>query len=453
MNFFDELVIPPSENHVLLLQYMLIISMMLFIPYLGMMLGATFTSTYFNKKGKKEGNKLYIRFAKDVIEKLTITPSAELALGTIPVLSAFFAYAQLLYMAETITVSMLALSVVIFIMSFVFIYKYRNTFKIESVLQTYRKYINKDSINPGDEKVHEAEAFEENILNTNSSSGVIGKYLLLTASYLFAGTTALASSPDKWNHVGNILQVIFSWQTIFNFMLLVSLAGIITGAAIMFYFFKWQGGLKDMDDEYSGYVKKFAGNLTLASGVSFPVMLLLSYVCLPSSAQSPSVFFYMVVILVVTLILCNIVYSMVKNSDTSSASTVFVLVFVLILFNVVKDQATFSNATHLNTLEITKKAEELEQEAKTKTMQSAGIDPQQIFNTKCIACHKFDQKLIGPPYDQTVPKYNGDVQKLAAYLFNPQKIDANYPPMPNQGLKKKEATAMAQWLISRVGKK
>ncbi len=453
MHIFDELVIPPSENHVLLLQYMLIISMMLFIPYLGMMLGATFTSTYFNKKGKKEGNKLYIRFAKDVIEKLTITPSAELALGTIPVLSAFFAYAQLLYMAETITISMLALSVVIFIMSFVFIYKYRNTFKIESVLQTYRKYLNKDSVNPDDEKVHEAEEFEENILNTNSSSGVIGKYLLLTASYLFAGTTALASSPDKWEHVNNILQVIFSWQTIFNFTLLVSLAGIITGAAIMFYFFKWQGGLKDMDDEYSGYVKKFAGNLTLVSGIAFPVMLLLSYVYLPSAAQSPSVFFYMIVILVITLILCNLVYSMVKNSDTHSASITFALVFVLILFNVVKDQAALSNATHFNTIEITKKAEELEQEAKTKTMQSAGIDPQQIYNSKCIACHKFDQKVIGPPYEQTVPKYNGDVQKLAAYIFNPQKIDPNFPPMPNQGLKKKEATAMAQWLISKVGKK
>jgi cytochrome c len=147
------------------------------------------------------------------------------------------------------------------------------------------------------------------------------------------------------------------------------------------------------------------------------------------------------------------VYSMVRTSDTSSAAVIFALVIVLIFFNVIKDQAAFSNATHENTLEITKKAEELEQEAKAKTMQSAGIDPQQIYNTKCIACHKFDQKVIGPPYEQTVPKYNGDVQKLAAYIFNPQKIDPNFPPMPNQGLKKKEATAMAQWLISKVGKK
>ena len=453
MHIFDELVIPPSENHVLLLKYMLIISLMLFIPYICMMLGATFSSTYYSKRGKKEDNPLFIRFAKDVIDKLTITPSAEFALGTIPVLSAFFAYAQLLYMAETITVSMLALSAVLFIISFIFIYRYRTSFKVEGILQSFRKYINPASINPADESIVEIEKYEEYVVNANSTSGLVGKYLLLTASYIFAGTTALASSPDKWAHVGNILQVIFSWQTIFNFLALVSLAGIVTGAAIVFYFFNWQGGLKHMSDDYAAFVKKFAGNLTLISGISFPVMLLLSYLFLPSSAQSPSVFFYMVVVLAVTLVMCNMVYSMVKTSDTSSAAIVFTLVIVLIFFNVIKDQAAFGNATHLNTLEITKKAEELEQEAKTKTMQSAGIDPQQIFNSKCIACHKFDQKVIGPPYNETVAKYNGDVQKLAAYIFNPQKIDPNYPPMPNQGLKKKEATAMAQWLINKVGKK
>jgi cytochrome c len=356
-------------------------------------------------------------------------------------------------MAETITVSMLALSAVIFIISFIFIYRYRTSFKVEAILKSFRKLVNPSYVNPEDENVQEIEKYEDYVENANATSGLVGKYLLLTAAYLFAGTTALASSPNQWEHVGNILQVIFSWQTIFNFLALISLAGIVTGAAIVFYFFKWQGGLKHMTDDYADFVKKFAGNLTLASGISFPLMLLLSYVFLPSAAQSPSVFFYMIVVLIVTLILCNMVYSMVKTSDTSSAAVIFGLVIVLIFFNVIKDQAAFSNANYENTLEITKKASEHEEEAKTKIMQSAGIDPQQIFNQKCIACHKFDQKLVGPPYDQTVPKYNGDVQKLAAYIFNPQKIDPNYPPMPNQGLKKKEATAMAQWLINKVGKK
>ena len=453
MNFFDELVIPPSENHVMLLKYMLTISLLLFTPYISMMLGATFISTHFNKKGKSESNSMYLRFAKDIIEKLTITKSAELALGTIPVLSTFFAYAQLLYTAKTISVGILALSVVLFILSFVFIYKYRSTFKLESVMNAFKSISSKDALNADSENVQEIKEFEERNLSTNSTTGTAGKWLLLAASYLFAGTMALASSPDKWESVGNVLAVIFSFQTFFSFGALVSLSGIISGGAIMFYFFSWDGGLKDMDEKYASLVKNTAGKLALGSGILFPLMLLISYAYLPQVSQSPTVFYYMVIVLIISLIAGNFIYSMFKNSDTGSAKVVFMLVFVLVTFNIIKDQIAFGNAISENTKEITKIAADEEKEAKNKTLQTTGIDAQSIFNQKCSACHKFDQKLVGPPYQQTVPKYNGDVQKLAEFIFNPQKIDPAFPPMPNQGLKKKEATAMAQWLISKVSGK
>ncbi len=454
MNIFDELVIPASPNHIMLLKYMLIISLLLFIPYICMMLGATFISTYYNKKGKKEGNKLYLRFAKDVVEKLTITKSAELALGTIPVLSAFFAYAQLLYTSKTISISIMALAVVLFITAFVFIYRYRSTFKIEGILNTLKGFADKDSADKqGEENVQQIVEFEESVIATKTLSGTIGKYLLLTASYIFAGTMALASSPDKWGSVNNILQIIFSWQSIFSFSALLSLAGMVSGSAIIFYFFSWNGGLKDMDDEYSAFVKNVAGRIAMLSGILFPLMLLISYVYLPAVSQSPSVFYYMVIVLVISLVAGNYIYSMVKNSDTSSATALFVLIFVLMMFNIIKDQMAFGNAIHENTIEINKIAEEHEKEVKNKTMQTTGVDAEAIFKQKCSACHKFDVKVVGPPYDQAVPKYNGDVQKLSEYIFNPQKIDAAYPPMPNQGLKKKEANAMAKWLIDKVGKK
>ncbi len=453
MNFFDELVIPASENHIMLLKYMLTISLLLFIPYISMMLGATFISTHFSKKGKNEGNSLYLRFAKDIIEKLTITKSAELALGTIPVLSTFFAYAQLLYTAKTISVGMLALAVVLFIISFVFIYKYRNTFKLEGIMNAFKSISGKDALKSENDSVAEIKDFEQNISSTNSLSGTVGKWLLLTASYIFAGSMALASSPDKWAHVGNVLQIIFSWQTLFNFGALISLAGIITGGAIMFYFFTWDGGLKNMTEEYAAIVKNTAGKIALGSGILFPLMLMISYAYLPMESQSPTVFYYTVVVLIIFLIAGNYIYAMFKNSDTGSATAVFVLVFLLVFFNVIKDQLAFANAIHENTKEITKIAVEEEKIVKSKTMQSTGIDAEAIFNQKCSACHKFDQKLVGPPYNDVVMKYNGDAQKLAEFIFNPQKIDPAYPPMPNQGLKKKEANAMAQWLINKVTKK
>lgn len=453
MEFIDKLVIPATANHVLLIKYMLIISLTLFTPYLGMVLGATFLSTRYAKKGKAEGNKNYTRFAKDVIEKLTITQGAELALGSIPVLSALFAYAQLLYMSKTITVSIMALAAVLFIIAFVFVYKYRNTFKVESVMQSFRKFVNKDEMKKDVDSIEEIEAFEDEVLSVNSSSGTAAKWLLVIAAYLFAGTMALAANPERWEHVNNILQVIFSWQSMFSFLALLSLSGMITGGAIMFYFFKWNGGVKDMTDEYASAVKKIAGSISLVSSIMFPLMLIFTYAFLPSSAITPSVFFYFVVVLVISLILGNYIYSMTKNSDSQPAAVVFMLIIVLVTVNILKDQAAFGNAIMTNLKEVNKVAEEHEKEAKSKTMQITGIDAQAIFNQKCSACHKFDTKLVGPAYDQVVPKYNGDVQKLAAFIFNPQKVDPGFPPMPNQGLKKKEANAMAQWLIDKVGKK
>lgn len=423
MNIFDQLVIPASANHILLIKYMLIISLLLFIPYISMLLGGIIISTYFNKKGKQEGNNLYTRFAKDVIEKLTISNSAKLALGVIPALSVFFAYAQLLYTANTISLGMLALAIVLFIFSFVFIYKYKDTF------------------------------FLDRILSPLASTGSIGKYLLLAASYIFAGAMALASSPDKWANINNVLQIIFSWQTMFNFLALLCIAGMLSGGAIVFFFFNWDGGLKDMTDEYSELAKKFAGNLALISGILFPLMILLSYVYLPYSALSPSLFYYMILVLVISLIVGVFINSMIKSSNTGEAAAVFVLIFVLITFNILKDQLAFANAIQTNTASIIKIADQHEKESRQKVMQLTGINAEAIFTQKCSACHKFDQKLVGPSYDQTVPKYNGDAQKLADYIFNPQKIDPAFPPMPVQGLKKKEALAMAEWLINKTSKK
>ena len=454
MDLLRELVIPPSENHVLLVKYMLIISLTIFVPYIGMLLGASFISAYFNRKGRQTGSRIYLRFAKDVIEKLTITRSAELALGAIPAASILFSYAQLLYASKSITIDIMALSVLLFMISFVFIYRYRNSFLIIRLLDSVKETV-LPSAQAGSEKAAlEIDKIGESVLRSNSFAFNFGKWLLFSAAYLFAGTRALASNPVRWESVDNILQIIFSWQTIFDFIAFLSIAGTITGAAILFFFFSWNKGVKDMDEGYSKFVKKFAGGLTLFSAAMFPFAVSISYMFLPASAQSQSVFLYFILVVVLALILCNYIYAMVKNSDTQPAALVFGLIIALLFLNIVKDQSALGSAIEPQLIITIKAADEMEKEAKSKTISTTGIDAKQIYDTKCIACHKFDLKVVGPPYQQSVPKYNGDVNKLAEFIYNPQKIDAAYPPMPNQGLKKKEALAMAKWLIDQVaGKK
>ena len=78
---------------------------------------------------------------------------------------------------------------------------------------------------------------------------------------------------------------------------------------------------------------------------------------------------------------------------------------------------------------------------------SMDISGEDIYNGKCVACHQFDQVLVGPPYKEVLPKYENDQEALAQFILNPVKINENYPAMPNQGLKPNEAKAVAEYLL------
>ena len=210
-----------------------------------------------------------------------------------------------------------------------------------------------------------------------------------------------------------------------------------------------------MSVEYSSFVKNFAIILTFVSIILLPVLLLLSFIFVPRAALSGSVFIYFVLLLIAVLVACNLLYLMFKNSELSFVTAVFFLVFITFGFGILKDQLLLANALREHTETLIAKSEDYEKEIASKLTTSSGVDAEQIYNTKCIACHKFDIKLVGPPYNETVPTFKGDVNALADFIYNPSTTpkNAGYPPMPNQGLKKKEATAMAQWLINKVAKK
>ena len=77
----------------------------------------------------------------------------------------------------------------------------------------------------------------------------------------------------------------------------------------------------------------------------------------------------------------------------------------------------------------------------------AEISGEAIFQQKCQACHKWDVKLVGPPYKETLPKYEGKLDELVNFINNPVKKNPAYPPMPAQGLKPKEAKAVAKYIM------
>ena len=100
------------------------------------------------------------------------------------------------------------------------------------------------------------------------------------------------------------------------------------------------------------------------------------------------------------------------------------------------------------------KAEEIREaivaEREERLAQTRQVDGAQVFQKVCSSCHRFDSRLVGPPFRTVVPKYRGKRDDLVAFILNPVKRNPAYPPMPNPGLKKFEAVAVAKYLLEQL---
>ncbi len=97
------------------------------------------------------------------------------------------------------------------------------------------------------------------------------------------------------------------------------------------------------------------------------------------------------------------------------------------------------------------KEEELKSlEPEKKELEKRGVEGKTVFDDFCSSCHSFEQKLVGPPFKEVLPKYKGDLKKLKSFIKNPYKVNPDYPPMPNLGLKEKEIDAVIEYLMEEL---
>jgi cytochrome c551/c552 len=75
-----------------------------------------------------------------------------------------------------------------------------------------------------------------------------------------------------------------------------------------------------------------------------------------------------------------------------------------------------------------------------------------VFDSICKGCHRFDARVVGPPLNEVVPKYKGNVEDLKGFIRNPVKKSPGYPSMPKLGLNEEEIDAVARYLLMHVEK-
>lgn len=447
MDLFQELVFPQSSSHLELLEYLLFITLLLFLPYLSVLIGTTFFSIMHFGKGNSTGNRNYLKFAKELIDIFTRNKGMVFSLGVIPIISLMFLYLQLMLNSGFVSSSHLLFGLAIFLAAAISIYTYKYSFRLKNIFSL----VNADKVEE-ESWLNEFEGFRKSNSKLLAKSGWIGLILLLIVAYVIIGVVQLANDSSNWNESNSLIFLIFNIKTFLYFTFYLSFSLAITCAAILFKYFK--KGEQDYSEEYLSYIKSFSLKTGLIFTFIQPLLFVLTVISTPVKSLSFSMFIVVMIVLLLMLLVSIIFYLMYRESKTHLGSNLVFVFLILISAIIYKDLITFDTANERHEFELSKNYAAFVNQIKEEAgvLEEVVISGEDIYNAKCIACHRFDEKLVGPAYKDVLPKYENKREDLIKFVLNPVKVNPDFPSMPNQGLKPKEAEAIADYIMSTYKK-
>ena len=442
MDFLDKIVLHQSSDHIQLLHYLLILIQFLFIPFISAALVGTFLSLSCWKNGIKKNNEMYLRFSKDLIETLTSNKSLGVVLGILPVVTSFLIYAQLLQKSNSLALSLMFFAVPLIIFGIILIYVYRYSISFRGLFSNIKSASTLEK--PIRDEISKYESGSNNLANKTGAAGLI---ILLIGMWFYITSISYAVFSESWTKT-SLFSVLFSVHGILNFFQFLLIAFAITGSIILFAFFYWEGGKENLTNEYREFVKRISISMTLTSLILFPIILLITTFILPHTSLTGAVFGYSLIALVLIFVAYHILYAIYRTSNLKMSGQLFVVVIFAVLALVIKDQLAMSSSTKLHSAELNSDFQKYLSELKGEGASAIKIrSGEEIYQVVCSACHKFDEKLVGPPYNKVLVKYEGKIDQLVAFIRNPVKVDPEYPPMPNQGLRADEAKNIANYIM------
>jgi cytochrome c len=133
----------------------------------------------------------------------------------------------------------------------------------------------------------------------------------------------------------------------------------------------------------------------------------------------------------------------------------YVFFFALILFSMINiiDHSTFARASNNQINILSENYEKIEAEFNKTLNVGAKADGKELYTTKCMSCHRFDQRLVGPPHKLILQKYANNKEAMIQFILKPVKVDPTYPDMPQQGLTPSEVKAVVEYMLKEYGDK
>lgn len=282
--------------------------------------------------------------------------------------------------------------------------------------------------------------------------------LALTAFALpFVNLLEMLNWPERWPLLNPLAPNIYDAQGPVRAAIFFAGALLATGAALVFRGFVWNESRVAEDAPERNALRIWALCLTLAGAVALPVLVIVDSVMVPVGAQSfcgLAIGGAAVAALWLTSLLAA---SALTNGKMCGAALVSVLALAGLALETARENTIQTTAIADKIAASRMKAEaefaklKLDQEARYPS--NVPLDAkagERIYGEKCSTCHAFDHKVVGPAHKDVVPKYRGQQDKLVAFILAPQKVDPAFPAMPAQGLSRREAAAVADFLLKKL---
>lgn len=446
MWFLDRLVMPASSEQITLLRYLLALTSIIFDSYCSVALILSSISMYFHLLGRRRENALYLRFSGDLIDLAAPRSSVIVTFGGVPLIAISLFYTQLLNAANTTVSALMTASTILFLAGFGLISIYKYALHLSRALLAFRKFAGSQQSALEQNLTVDINNLEKSTYRLWKRAGSSGVMLLWIAVYIYAGARLLAVDPGRWGVADSLFAVLFSPSTVWGFISFVSAAFVVASGAILFFFFVWEGGVSHLDAEYSGFVRRFSLVMGLIFVALQPALIFIDLWLLPEQGLSNSAFALSALALFIAFLIFQFFYLMFKDGSLNFNVYIFVGVLLLVSLGVIKDGIAFRTASRAHDQLLSARYVEMVK-ALTPGSTAVVVSGEEIYNTRCSACHRFDRKLVGPPYNEVLPQFIGRMDALEDFIMNPRPVLPGYPPMPNQGLKPAEVRAVAKYIM------
>ncbi len=270
--------------------------------------------------------------------------------------------------------------------------------------------------------------------------GASGIFFIAASLYLVLLSETLIQRPDQLALLPRLPGIIISWHGTWRFLSLAALSVAAAGALLRWGAPRWTGG------DYG----RMGGGILLGAGlVLLPVLILLELQRAAPFALSTLIF----VLAAVAVVQAGAVFLLLAtgNERKGAAFVLTILIFpVWILMGQIGREEAQAEAIVAGTAALVDFPVIGVPTIVAAPPAAPIVDGETVFNRHCIACHRFDSRLVGPPLNEVLPKYVGNREALIGFIRAPDRVNPDYPPMPPIVLREPEYEAVASWLLQRI---